>query len=164
VTAVAAGSRTLEQKYGIPTAPVSTIQFQGLVKSFLKSAKVPLPFIITPHPVIGLPPEALDAYIEGNDPVTGKQVITEIIDALTKPVGEAVFEAESAAPGAYQKFLAPDTEDNLQRLFYERGWTDGLPIILPTEERVQRMLTGTSHKPDEVVGEIFQMDTRDNIK
>jgi hypothetical protein len=167
VTAVAAGSRTLEQKYGIPTAPVSTIRFMGLAKDFVKYSKMPLPWIVTPHPVIGLPPDALDAYIEGNDPQTGKPIINEILDALTRPVGEAVFEPESSAAsqaGDYRKFLPPDTEDNLQRFFYERGWTDGLPIILPTEERVARMLAGTGHKPDEVVGELFQMDTREDIK
>ena len=32
------------------------------------------------------------------------------------------------------------------------GWmNDGLPIIPPTEERVARMLRGTSHSPDEVI-------------
>ncbi|MBZ5509799.1 MAG: glycosyltransferase family 9 protein, partial [Acidobacteriia bacterium] len=56
--------------------------------------------------------------------------------------------------GARQALLEPDTEDNLQRLFYDRGWTDGLPIVLPTEERVERMLAGTSHARDEVVGEV----------
>jgi hypothetical protein len=30
-------------------------------------------------------------------------------------------------------------------------YTDGLPIIIPTEERVREMLKGTSHKPDEVI-------------
>ncbi|MFC1991540.1 hypothetical protein ACFLVC_02280, partial [Chloroflexota bacterium] len=30
-------------------------------------------------------------------------------------------------------------------------YTDGLPIVVPTEERVQKMLAGTSHKPDEVI-------------
>jgi hypothetical protein len=81
-------------------------------------------------------------------------------------VGEAASEPESneAPQDARQPFLAPDTEDNLQRLFHERGWTDGLPIILPTEERAQAMLAGTSHRPDEVVGEIFQFDTRQTIK
>ena len=34
---------------------------------------------------------------------------------------------------------------------YARGWSDGLPLIPPTEERVLRMLTGTSRRPDEVV-------------
>ena len=30
-------------------------------------------------------------------------------------------------------------------------YTDGLPIVIPTEERVTKMLKGTSHKPDEVI-------------
>lgn len=34
---------------------------------------------------------------------------------------------------------------------YALGWTDGLPVIPPTPERVERMLTGTSRQPNEVV-------------
>src|SRR5260370_27609955 len=34
----------------------------------------------------------------------------------------------------------------------ENNWTDKLPIVLPTEERVAEMLAHTSHNPDEVVG------------
>ena len=49
--------------------------------------------------------------------------------------------------------MKPDTEENLQQLFYDQGWTDGLPIILPTEERVKKMLAGTCAAPDEIVGE-----------
>lgn len=35
---------------------------------------------------------------------------------------------------------------------YDRGWTDGLPIVPPTDDRILRMLTGTDRAPDEVVG------------
>lgn len=41
-------------------------------------------------------------------------------------------------------------EDEFEAM-YERGWSDGLPIVPPTEERVARMLEGTSRAPDEVV-------------
>jgi hypothetical protein len=126
-----------------------------------------LPFIYTPNPVIGMSPETLDRYIVGNDPDTGKPVIDEIIDVLTKPVkgkkpaSESPGTAKAEIP---QEFLEPDTEDNLQRLFYEKGWTDGLPVILPTEERVQKMLAGTSASPDDVVGESFKFDTGELVK
>jgi len=30
-------------------------------------------------------------------------------------------------------------------------YTDGLPVVIPTEERVMAMLKGTSHKPDEII-------------
>jgi hypothetical protein len=41
--------------------------------------------------------------------------------------------------------------DELEEMF-ERGWTDGLPVIPPTPERVQAMLGG--HDPDELLGEM----------
>ena len=41
-------------------------------------------------------------------------------------------------------------EDVFEAMF-DRGWTDGLPVVPPTEERVLRMLTGTTRAPGEVV-------------
>ena len=41
-------------------------------------------------------------------------------------------------------------EDEHEAMF-ERGWSDGLPVVPPTEERVMHMLQGTSREPDEVV-------------
>ena len=43
-----------------------------------------------------------------------------------------------------------DHDDEMEVLF-DRGVTDGLPVTPPTEERVLRMLDGTSRAPDEVV-------------
>src|ERR1700751_4983880 len=39
-----------------------------------------------------------------------------------------------------------------QEAMYEHGWSDGLPLVPPTEERVLRMLDGTSRDPQEVLG------------
>ena len=50
------------------------------------------------------------------------------------------------------RLLEPDSEDRLQQQFLENNWTDGLPIVLPTEKRVADMLARTSRKPDEIVG------------
>ena len=35
---------------------------------------------------------------------------------------------------------------------FDRGWSDGLPVVPPTDERILRMLSGTSRRPDEMVG------------
>ncbi len=48
--------------------------------------------------------------------------------------------------------LAPQ-EDDMEACF-ERGWTDGLPVVPPTEIRVRRMLQGTQRSTDEIVGMI----------
>lgn len=42
-------------------------------------------------------------------------------------------------------------EDEVEAMF-DRGWSDGLPLVPPTEERVLRMLAGTTREPQEVVG------------
>ena len=47
-----------------------------------------------------------------------------------------------------------DDLDAINRLFRERRWTDGLPIVPPTQERVERMLRGTTRARDEVVSRI----------
>lgn len=44
-------------------------------------------------------------------------------------------------------------EDDHEAMF-DRGWTDGMPVVPPTEARVLRMLQGTSRAPDEVVATV----------
>ena len=58
------------------------------------------------------------------------------------------------------RLVEPDTEENLQQQFLENHWTDGLPIVLPTEKRVAAMLAATSRKPDEVVGRMQPTEFR----
>jgi hypothetical protein len=50
-----------------------------------------------------------------------------------------------------------EAADDLEAAFayaYEQGWTDGLPIIPPTPERVERMLAAVGRDPAEVVAEL----------
>lgn len=42
----------------------------------------------------------------------------------------------------------------VQRLFRERQWSDGLPVIAPTPERVERMLTRNRYAPETIVASI----------
>jgi len=44
--------------------------------------------------------------------------------------------------------------EDLIEACYERGWTDGLPVIPPTPARVLRMLQGTTRRPDEIIGRV----------
>jgi len=45
-----------------------------------------------------------------------------------------------------------DSFAEINETFYERGWTDGLPIVPPTEEAVAAMLAGTDRDPHAVLG------------
>jgi hypothetical protein len=111
-----------------------------------------LRFSYPPHPVAFVPREVLRGYIDSNDPVTGRPLMQELIDALTTPLTAAEKDPVIVKKPRHARLLPADTEDNLHRLFLENAWTDGLPIVLPTEARVAEMLTGTDHDPQEVVG------------
>jgi hypothetical protein len=48
----------------------------------------------------------------------------------------------------------PNSIGEINDLFHERGWTDGLPIIPPTEDAVADMLRYTDRAPSDSVGEL----------
>jgi hypothetical protein len=116
-----------------------------------------------PYPVAWVSRETLRQYVQGNDPVTKVKLTTEIIDALTKPLTEAEKNPEIAKKPKRPRLVDPDSEANLQELFLRNGWTDGLPIVLPTEEKVAEMLMGTDHDPQEVVG-MMSITTHEEMK
>ena len=39
-------------------------------------------------------------------------------------------------------------EGEAVEFYYDRGWSDGLPVVPPTEERVKAMLSGAGLEPD----------------
>ena len=44
------------------------------------------------------------------------------------------------------------SEDEAVEAYHERRWTDGLPIVLPTPERVEAMIAGSGRRASEVIG------------
>ncbi len=54
---------------------------------------------------------------------------------------------------AARRIEVTEIEDEIETCF-DRGWSDGLPVVPPTELRVVRMLRGTTRDPDEVIGRI----------
>ncbi len=113
-----------------------------------------------PQPVMGRSPDQLRAYVDGPDDITGRPFMTEVIAALTRPRSDDETRAHDFDRST-PRFVEEDSEENLHQLFVENLWTDMLPIILPTEERVAAMLEGTSRSPDTVVGQMRPTGTRE---
>lgn len=55
---------------------------------------------------------------------------------------------------AAARFEAPDDLDAINQLYRERRWSDGLPVVPPTVERVERMLRHTRRAPEDVVARV----------
>ncbi|MEE8444936.1 MAG: UGSC family (seleno)protein [Alphaproteobacteria bacterium] len=144
---------SLEQA-GVPSVAVHTHVFARLAKAVALANGMPTTRqAYVPQPVVDRSASDLRGYIDGADPVSQRPFMQEIIEGLSGPLSEAdsfgvTFERSTP------RLLDADTEDNLQDFFIDNRWTDNLPIVLPTEERVARMLAGTGHAPDEVVGRL----------
>lgn len=142
------------EEAGVPTIAVHTDVFARLAKSAALANGMPTTRqVFVPQPIVDRTTAQLRAYIEGPDPVTKRPFMQEVIEGLTGPLNDNDLKGvtfERSTP----RLLDPDTEENLQQHFIDNCWTDFLPIVLPTEELVARMLEGTSHAPNEVVGRL----------
>jgi len=139
---------------GVPTVAVHTHAFARLARSVARANGMPTTRqAFVPQPVVGRSAADLKAYIEGTDPISKLPFTQELIEGLTLPLAEEDLSGlsfERSTP----RLLEPDTEENLQQLFAANLWTDYQPVVLPTEQRVEAMLAGTSHGRDEIVGRL----------
>jgi hypothetical protein len=144
----------MDSKYGVPTVAIHTNAFEKVVQSVTQMHGMPQArYTFVPQPVMGKTGEQLRAYVDGKSPISGRPVMQEVIEGLTRPAeGDRVKETkfERSTP----RLVEAGAEENLHRLFLDNNWTDKLPIILPTEEKVAKMLAHTSRKPDEVAGHL----------
>src|SRR4029079_4488910 len=143
----------LEQA-GVPSIAVHTHVFARLAQATARAAGMPRTRqVYVPQPLVDMTAPQLRGYIDGIDPINKRPFMQEVIEGLTKSLDDEELKGltfERNNP----RLLAPDTEDNLQTLFLENNWTDHLPVILPTEERVAAMLKGTKQPPDKVVARL----------
>jgi hypothetical protein len=90
-------------------------------------------------------------------------IYDKVIKALTDPLTAKEKESGLYTPPPPARTVFEGTLDDAQEFFAQTTpvnncrncpiakYTDGLPIIIPTEEKVTEMLTGTSHKADEEI-------------
>jgi hypothetical protein len=77
-----------------------------------------------------------------------------IMEMLTKPLSD---EEKSPKPSAEKppRIVFKGNYEEVNRFFYQNGWTDGLPIVPPTEKAVAEMMTGTDLPADHVVAKVI---------
>jgi hypothetical protein len=69
----------------------------------------------------------------------------DLVDELRVRFGASVLRS--------RRVDVAELEDDIEMMF-QRGWTDGLPVVPPTEARVLRMLTGTTRDPGDIVATV----------
>jgi hypothetical protein len=105
-------------------------------------------------------------FVEAHRTMPGPQdvdrIIGDVVDALVRPLTDREKERGRWAP-ENPRILFEGTLEEAEEFYQQTEsipaildapfsrYTDGLPVVIPTEERVEKMLKGTSHKPDELI-------------
>lgn len=118
-------------KAGLPTVWVVSNEFANLGSTIMRSRKTPIPSVTLPaNPEMVSEEEALGMMRRHTD-----AIVRGLLEGLLPET------PEEPADGADSRWLeVPDDPEKAFALLYERGLTDGLPVIPPTEQRVSRML------------------------
>jgi hypothetical protein len=142
------------EKAGIPTVLIDFKDQDEMVKQESLAAGVPNIRFLPASRVIPGPADVVE-WIE--------PMLNELVRPLTDKEKESGMFNPSNNRILFEGTLFEAEEFYQQTVFVPDPlnapisvYTDGLPVVLPTEERVQAMLKGTSHKPDEIIA--YQSD------
>jgi hypothetical protein len=140
VTAVLDNAITMARA-GLPTVCVTVENNRYLWNRLAKSREVNLPFVTIPIEPEGLAVEEAIEMMEA--------ALDGMVNALKNPPPEP-----DDGPPPEPFIEVPDSLDEINETIYRLDCTDGLPVIPPSEERVNRMVAGVNSTLEEVVGEL----------
>ncbi|HET7597804.1 MAG TPA: hypothetical protein VFK15_12805, partial [Burkholderiales bacterium] len=141
------------EKAGIPAVVVTTTGFTTIAKAAARAEGM-TDLRIAEYPgAVGVHPEAL--VVKNVTEV----LFDRIVDGLTRPVRTAERDASASSRDA-DAFECEGTFEEINERFREREWTDQLPIVPPTRERVEAFLRGTRRSPDDTIAVLPQANLR----
>jgi len=134
------------ERLGIPTASIIGSAFLKQAEVVARGLGVPLAMGVYPGAPMVDSEEVLRRKVESS-------LAPGLLEGLTGAAPQAVQASAEPAPGTV---ALSGTLDEVQEQFHRNLWTDGLPIVPPTRERVDAFLACTPRKPDEVLAVVPQ--------
>ena len=107
---------------------------------------------------------ACESTVESDIESGVKAAIKDIVGALTRPL---TAEEKSPKPPKAEKpprIVFKGNYGEVNRFFYRKGWSDGLPVVPPTEEAVAEMLTGTDLPRDHIVSKVIPRNGKATVE
>ena len=130
------------EEAGVPSVSLTCEGFIGQAATTATGLGLPgLPVAIVPGHVDVQTVEELRANVLA---VT----VEGVVQGLTSPP-EKAGDIDEPDPG---EVVFEGTYDEINRFYYENGWSDGLPIVPPTAARVQEFLKHSGRDADEELG------------
>jgi hypothetical protein len=131
----------LVESHGIPTASIISSGFAQQANVLKKGLGVSLQLGIYPGAPMVDSEEVLKKKVE-------EELAPALLRALTFTADEAPAPTTEPAPG---DIVFTGTFDEIQEHFHAQLWSDGLPIVPPTRQRVDAFLRFTDRETNEVL-------------
>jgi hypothetical protein len=132
------------ESLGKPTVTLAYQYFNNDAQSAASSKGMPVLRVVY-EPIVS---ECTDME-EIESGVSG--ALEKVLAALTQPLNAEEKTPRSKEPERLERLVFKGDLGEVNRFFYKRGWTDGLPILPPTEEAVAEMLKGSDLAPSDIV-------------
>ncbi|MBO0874421.1 MAG: hypothetical protein J2P19_13600, partial [Pseudonocardia sp.] len=129
------------ERAGVPAVAIGGAGFEGMGRAVGRSLG------IGHVPIVSYPGVILTDDTPTFRTKMRERVAPAVVDALTASVPSSGNGAADIEPASTDIVCRGDL-DAVQEHFEERGWTDGLPIVPPTLERVAAFLAYTRRDPD----------------
>lgn len=128
------------ERRGIPTVTVFSTAFASAARRQAADRGMPdLPLACIPHPMHTAPHDA----------------VTERADAVTDTLAERLTSRSvDVAQADTANGFDSSAEIDDQEMAFARGWTDGLPVVVATAEKVAAMVAGSGRDADHPIGPI----------
>ncbi|HTD90332.1 MAG TPA: hypothetical protein VK663_06700, partial [Burkholderiales bacterium] len=137
------------EKAGIPSVVITTTGFTAIARAVGKAEGITGLRVAEYPGAVGVHAEAL---VEKN---VENVLFDQIVDCLTRPrAGES--EAAASPMRLANDIVYEGTFDEINDYFKSQLWSDELPIIPPTPERVEAFLKHTHRAPDEQIAVLAQ--------
>lgn len=132
------------EKAGVPAVAIGAAGFESMGRAVARALGV------SDIPIASYPGVILtDSEVEFRHKVLDT-VAPQVRDGLVARFSRRPADGE-AEPDARAVFV-DGSFDEVQEEMHRRGLSDGLPVVPPTAERVERFLAFTDRSPDEVLG------------
>lgn len=141
------GSSIAAEYMGIPAVTIAAPGFVTQVRSTAINNGVPAPRV-------AVYPGAFAAHTREELIENTRRVVwPQIVEALTKPITQEECALAARQEGSdAREIVFTGTLDEVNRYFTGQRWSDGLPVVPPTVERVEEFLRYTDRRWDETVG------------
>ena len=144
------------EKAGIPSVVVTTTGFTEIAKAVAKAEGMAGLRIAEYPGAVGVHPDEL--VIKNVEEV----LFGRIVDGLTRPVSGRIPQSSTASRFG-NKIVYEGSFDEVNEYFRGRQWTDELPIVPPSIERVEAFLRHTDRAPDASVAILPQANLEANL-